>query len=131
MDKSRYHPLLSVLAILSYGSLMTGCATVRVARPDHWTPDVAPRDGWVAANNAYVVSSPATSLNRKTVWVSGWGWNQRNVDPCDCLGEGLAEVRASTNIGFELISVLTLGYFQPITIEWRCAKQAQPASKDF
>jgi hypothetical protein len=110
---------------------MSGCATVRLAKPDVWKPAVHPQQLWVGGDAAHTTPSPATSLERKTVWVLFWGWNQVNVLPTDCTGTGFAEVRVSTNLGYELISVLTIGFVQPITIEWNCAKQAQPAVKDF
>lgn len=111
--------------------LTLGCGTVRIARPDHWTPAVEPKEEWTAVNDAYAVSSSATTLQRKTIWILVWGLNQTNLDPSDCLGNGLAEVRVSTNLGFEMISVLSLGFFQPITVEWRCAKEPQSSGNDF
>jgi hypothetical protein len=123
-----------LLAILVLG-LNTGCASVRIARPDNWDPATQPKTRWVAPNDAYTVSSAATAPERTTVWVFGWGGipptGQKNIDPCNCRGNWLAEVRVSTNIGFELISVLSLGMAQPFTVEWRCAKLPQPASAGF
>lgn len=56
---------------------------------------------------------------------------QENILPTDSVGTGLAEVRVHTNFGYELISVLSLGFAQPITIEWSYAKQPQLVVKDF
>src|ERR1700674_158384 len=75
-----------ILLICLFLCFTLGCDTVRIARPDQWTPTVKPKEGWVAANDAYAVSSPATTPQRKTIWVLGLGWNQRNLDPSDCLG---------------------------------------------
>lgn len=44
----------------------------------------------------------------------------RNV--ADCQTNLIDEVRVHTNIGQSLISVLTLGFYQPTTIEYFCAK---------
>jgi hypothetical protein len=110
---------------------VAGCATVRIAKPDEWTPAVEPRERWVGGSGAHTVASPATDFQSRTVWVLWWGWNQENLWPANCLGNGLAEVRVRTNLVFEFISVATLGFVQPITIEWECAKRPQTDVKDF
>jgi hypothetical protein len=70
-------------------------------------------------------------MHQKTVWILFWGWNQENIRPADCVGNGFAEVRVSTNLAFALISVASLGFAQPITIQWKCAKPEQSDVKDF
>ncbi len=44
----------------------------------------------------------------------------RNV--ADCQTNLIDEVRVKTNFGQSLITVLTLGFYQPATIEYFCAK---------
>jgi hypothetical protein len=70
-------------------------------------------------------------MEKKTVWVLFWGFRQENVFATNCHGNGLAEVRITNNVGFALISFLTFGFVQPITVEWNCAKQLPSSVKDF
>lgn len=119
-----------LLALLS-AALSTGCATVRVVRADVWTPAVKPSQQWRDGNGAYTVPSPATTMKKKTVWVLFWGFRQENIFATDCYGNGLAEVRITNNVGFAVISFLTFGFVQPITVEWNCAKQIPTTVKDF
>jgi hypothetical protein len=116
-------PLLLVFGI--------GCGTVRVARSDNWSPATTPKTNYNAPNDSFSVPSPATTPVRETVVLWGWGWKQQNQDTTNCACGALAEVKVSTNLAFELASVLTLGFFQFETVEWRCAKQPQNSSKDF
>lgn len=44
----------------------------------------------------------------------------RNI--ADCQTNLIDEVRVKTNFGQSLITVLTLGFYQPATIEYYCAK---------
>lgn len=89
-------------AILMCCCLLTSCYHVRtVADPE-------------AQRNA----NPKTS----TVWVYAWGLVQpRIVDP-SCQTRALQEVRTSTNLGYALITVATLGFVCPLTVEYTCAK---------
>jgi uncharacterized protein YaaN involved in tellurite resistance len=51
----------------------------------------------------------------------GWGASQtRNV--ADCQSNVIDEVRVKQNVGQSLLSVLTLGFYMPTTIEYICAK---------
>lgn len=118
-------------AALIFAALSPGCTTVRVVRADVWTPAVKPPRQWMDGNGAYTVPSPATNMMKKTVWVLFWGFRQENVFATDCYGNGLAEVRIQNNVGFALISFLTFGFVQPITVEWNCAKQQPSTMKDF
>jgi len=65
---------------------------------------------------------PSTEPESRTVWSYAWGLVQQNVQPPSCQGVGLSEVTVSTNFGFTLLTVLTLGFVSPATVEWRCAK---------
>ena len=109
----------------------SGCATVRVSRPDHWAVATNPPKRWEAPNDAFTVADAATFPIKETVYVKWWGLSQRNIDPGEGANFGLAEVKVSTNLGFALVSLCTLGILQPITIEWRSMKQPQPSGGDF
>jgi hypothetical protein len=121
---------LALAGLISSG-LLAGCATVRVVRADVWSPAVKPGQEWMDGNGAYTIASPATEMEKKTVWVLFWGFRQENVFATDCCGNGLAEVRVDNNVGFALISFVTFGFVQPITVEWKCAKPPPSTVKDF
>jgi len=40
----------------------------------------------------------------------------------DCKGGGIEEVLITTNLGFSLINVVTIGIWNPVVVKWRCAK---------
>ena len=45
---------------------------------------------------------------------------------CDTLGvNGVSEVTVKTNFGFALITVVTLGIWCPVKVEWICSKPCQ------
>jgi hypothetical protein len=66
----------------------------------------------------------------EVVWSLAWGLLQETpVVNCDVPLAGtdtlklpVAEVRVSTNLGFVLITVATLGFAAPARVEWKCAK---------
>jgi hypothetical protein len=68
--------------------------------------------------------APATDPRSETVWVFLWGAVQQEVRPDDCQGNGTAEVAVSTNFGFTLLTVATLGLAAPATVQWTCAKDS-------
>jgi len=68
---------------------------------------------------------PSTGYQKKTVCSLFWGLAQRDVlaTNCDSLKlKSLDEVRVTTNLGYALITVATLGIVCPMTIEWKCPK---------
>jgi hypothetical protein len=86
------------LIIASCFLLLAGCAEHRlvVQRPN-------PQPGPTTVQSAAV----------------GWGASQkRNVANCD--SNIIDEVRVKQNFGQSLISVLTLGFYMPTTIEYVC-----------
>ncbi len=89
-------PIILSLSFL----LLAGCAEHRlvVPRPN---PGTAP----VQVNSAAI----------------GWGaTQQKNV--ADCQSNLIDEVRVKQNVGQALLTVLTLGFYMPTTIEYSCAK---------
>jgi hypothetical protein len=122
--------MLTLAALLSV-ALSPGCATVRVVKADVWTPALKPPESWQDGNGAYTAPSPATAMEKKTIFVLFWGFKQENVFAHDSADTGLEEVRISTNVGFALISVVTFGFVQPITVQWNSAKKPQSTTKDF
>jgi len=68
---------------------------------------------------------PSTHYKRKTVSSFFWGLAQQNITAgnCDSLKiNSLDEVHVKTNLGYALITVVTLGIWCPMTVEWKCAK---------
>ena len=68
---------------------------------------------------------PSTHYNKKFVSSFFWGLVQQNVvaSNCDSLQvNSLDEVHVKTNLGYAVLTVLTLGIWCPMTVEWKCAK---------
>jgi len=96
------HALARRLALLLSTVLLTGCWYHRIE-----------------------VSSPvtaATDYESATYWSFAWGVWQREPPPLNCKGQGLKEVKVSSNLGFALLTVATLGLVAPERIAWKCAK---------
>jgi len=73
-----------------------------------------------------VAGAPATEYTGEVVWSLVWGLVQENPRIDNCQGQGLAEVRVTSNFGFALLTVVTLGLAAPAKVEWRCAKPKPP-----
>jgi hypothetical protein len=92
----------------------TGCSTthVSVAEPD-----------------------PVTEYRERneTAHTFFWGLvlDPQTVIADNCESNALDEVRVSTNFGFALVTVLSLGIWSPIEVNWRCAEAADGGSGDF
>lgn len=72
----------------------------------------------------------ATEPKRDTLWSTIWGLRQQNIDTDNqCLGNPIAEVTASTNVGYALLTVVSLGFVAPVEVEWRCAKDQPPGGR--
>jgi hypothetical protein len=67
---------------------------------------------------------PVTEWHGKTVHSLFWGL-VKSRDPVarDCEpSNALDSVRSDTNLGFALLTVITLGIWSPTRLEWRCAR---------
>ena len=56
-----------------------------------------------------------------------WGLVQKpaviHTPLCDSLGvNGLSEVTVKSNLGYALITVITLGIWCPVKLQWKCSK---------
>jgi len=60
-----------------------------------------------------------------TVCVWAWGLSQPRIVAPECRSEAFQDVRTSTNLGYALITVVTLGFVCPLTVEYTCAKPAE------
>ncbi|NDU96480.1 hypothetical protein GK108_16485 [Spirosoma terrae] len=68
---------------------------------------------------------PSTGYQKQTAHSFFWGLVQQNVTAknCDSLKlKSLDEVRVTTNFGYSLLTVATLGIWSPVQIEWKCPK---------
>ena len=73
----------------------------------------------------------ATEYQKKTMHALLWGLVQQNEFADNCQSNGIHEVRVSTNFGYVLVSVASLGIWVPLDIEWRCAREAPPDTSVF
>ncbi|HEX6765910.1 MAG TPA: hypothetical protein VF103_10545 [Polyangiaceae bacterium] len=67
-------------------------------------------------------SVPADDGHSTTQHAIAWGLVQPRAEAPNCQGNGAAEFTAHTNFGFVLLSVVTLGFWVPVTVEWKCSK---------
>ena len=80
---------------------MAGCAQYRITVPDSDPTDIQYRD---ARMHAYLWGSIMSPL----------------VESAECEGEGINDVIVIDHLGYDLISVLTLGIWKPISVRYRC-----------
>ncbi len=68
------------------------------------------------------------TVNKKTTWTFAWGLVQpKDIDPkCEPSFNHLNKVVVKTNLGFILLSAVTLGAVIPQRVEWCCAPQNIP-----
>jgi hypothetical protein len=92
---------LALLLIVLFGS--QGCYHFRVTAPQ---------------------PNPATEYEQRTVHVLFWGLLQQDTPASDCASNALDEVVTTTNLGYLLISVATVGIWVPMQVKWRCAKES-------
>jgi hypothetical protein len=59
----------------------------------------------------------------------GFDWSTPPVDKC-ANGQGLYRVRSHTNAGYALVSLLSLGFYVPQTLEWWCDGGRPPSPDD-
>ena len=96
---------VSAKGLLLWLALSSGCYHYRAQAPD-------------------IAGAPATEYSGEVVWSLVWGLVQENPRIDNCNNQPLAEVRVTTNFGFALLTVVTLGLAAPAKVEWRCAKPA-------
>ncbi len=62
----------------------------------------------------------------KTSWSYAWGLiTPKDIDP-ECESKRMNSVTSSTNLGYILISAITIGIIVPQTVEWECAPVDTP-----
>jgi len=99
IQQIRSHLFLFLLLIL----IAPSCYHYRVVVPD---PD------------------PATDYESRIAHSLFWGLIQsKDISADDCLSNALDEVHVTTNLGYSIISVATVGIWMPVNIQWKCAKE--------
>ena len=81
---------------------------------------------------------PIVTACRRTVHTLAWGLVTRDTRSTHCeravpdtvataceQSNAIDQVRVSTNFGFTLLTVVTLGFWSPIQLEWHCAKPVE------
>ena len=68
------------------------------------------------------------TVNKKTTWTFVWGLVQpKDINPhCEASFNHMNAVTVKTNLGFILISALSLGLVIPQRVEWCCAPPNPP-----
>ncbi len=71
-------------------------------------------------------SNPVVDSGSKTVNSFFWGLlnNPQQIVAQECSkSNSIDEVKFSTNLGYSLISIVTLGIWMPVDVEWKCGPQ--------
>jgi hypothetical protein len=110
MIKINCLPVALIILIMATAPVIDSCTTTRI---------VTKYDSDTFANNP---------LNKKTTWAFAWGLVQpKDINPkCDSRFNHLDMVTQKNNLGFAVISVLSLGIVMPQRIEWSCAPYSPP-----
>ena len=110
--------LVALTLVLSCSILTTGCYTYHIYQ-------VGGTAGREQGNQ------PGTEWEHKTLHAFAWGAVRQDLPVDNCqLGSGqrlgMEEVKVDTNLGYLLVSVVTLGIWVPLDVSWRCAKPPVP-----
>lgn len=98
-NPARHFLIILLLSI----PLINGCYHYRVVAPD---------------------PEPATDYESRVAHSLFWGLLQsKDISADDCQSNALDEVRMTTNLGYSVISVATLGIWMPMNVQWKCAKE--------
>lgn len=75
--------------------------------------------------------TPATDYERAVMHVYFWGAIEQTLPTDNCLSNALDEVRVKRTFPYVMATVLTLGIWMPLEVEWRCAKPPQQGGSGF
>jgi hypothetical protein len=105
-----YRRTFIIVVLLINFTCLESCSTTRI---------VAETDCDTFANNP---------VNNKTTWSFLWGLVQpADINPqCDTRFNHLNKVTVKTNLGYSLISIVTLGIAIPQHVQWCCAPYTPP-----
>jgi hypothetical protein len=68
--------------------------------------------------------SPANLPETRRVHAIAWGTLEPRIAPDNCQGQGMAQVTVRVTFMDVLVTVLSAGFWTPVTVEWTCAKTA-------
>lgn len=111
MTTHRLRPLILILVFTTLGGCYSHHVSIVGTDPGGTTP-------------------PATDYEGGVAWSLLWGVVEKSPLPTNCQGQPLAEVKASSNLAFDLLAVATLGAVVPVRLDWLCARPT-PAEGDF
>ncbi|MCH9699576.1 MAG: Bor family protein [Gammaproteobacteria bacterium] len=74
------------------------------------------------------VTEPETEMVHSLFW--GLMVSPQAVVANNCRSNALDEVYIQSNFGFSLLTVITLGIWSPMEIDWRCAEKSSNDSDD-
>jgi hypothetical protein len=97
-------------ALVCSSLLVQGCAYYRVVVPE---------------------PTPATDYETATMNAYLWGVIEDTQPTDNCLSNALDEVRVRRTFPQALATVLTLGIWMPLEVQWKCAKPPQREGSDF
>ncbi len=97
----KYPSMLAILALVLFIGAQ-GCAHYRLSVPE---------------------PNPATDYQGRTFHTYFWGTVQDNEVAENCISNTLDEVVVTSNFGYSLATVVTLGIWNPVEIKWKCAKE--------
>jgi hypothetical protein len=81
------------------------------------------------AEHRLTVSEPKPGMAPVQINSSAIGWGaSQSRNTAKCVSNRIDEVRVKQNVGQALLSVLTLGFYMPTTIEYVCSKPNPPIS---
>jgi hypothetical protein len=101
----RVAKLAAATAMLAAVVTTSGCYSYSVETPD---------------------SAPINEYREHDITASSSFWGIVEDDPViakRCEGEALDQVRVNNNYGYALITVLTLGLYSPMDVNYRCAEK--------
>lgn len=103
---------LTATALLAVALLGSGCYTYHVYQIG------GPREGG---------NQPGTEWREKTLHALVWGAVRQDLPVDNCrLGTGqrlgIEEVNVRSHLGYTLLTTVTLGFWSPVKIRWRCAR---------
>ena len=99
-----------LIALLGLSVLFQGCARYRVVVPE---------------------PTPATDYKTETMHAYLWGVIEETRPTENCVDNAIDEVRVQHTLPNILATVLTLGVWMPLKVEWKCAKRAQSDGTGF
>ena len=65
---------------------------------------------------------PSTPPQTRHVHALFWGAREPRITPDNCNGQGLSSVTVKITAVDVMATVVTFGFWAPVTIEWTCAK---------